>query len=181
MIRGIGMTILAVALLALTVGPALAAVDTEGEAIEISELEVAYDETWNPLGRGDITVTWTVTNRTNEPVEIESEVDISGPGGLAARPTRTVADRGGESLAPGASQRFEFTTRSWPMFTVQATVRVLAHDDGGPSGRSPADATVTQSGEVSATAIPRPQILAVVIGVLALIVIHRWRIEMVPR
>jgi hypothetical protein len=98
-------------------------VDGELEpAVAVSDLAVDYDTSWNPLGRGDATVSYTLTNTGNVRVTTEHRVEISGPFGMLTVAAPATED--GE-LLPGSSRSHTATVEGVvPLFRSQARVDV---------------------------------------------------------
>lgn len=130
--------------------------------LQVDELDVDYQQNWNPFAPGTATVTWTVRNTGNVRLGAEQALNSAGPFGLATAEEQIEPVR---EILPGGVATIQVEQRVLPLFALWSTV------DLGPLvvGDDEVDAELTSAtGAVTAAAIPIPQliVLAVIGGLI---------------
>lgn len=137
-------------------------------ALEVSDVEVDYAGTANPVGTGEATVTYTVTNTGNVRVGATQTIVVPGRFGLPGREAQ-LADMG--ELLPGNSLTYTATVPDvWP--TIRTTVRVELQ----PIPIRPDDVfddPTVAVGEVSVWAVPWT-VLALIVAAIGLPLWSWW-------
>lgn len=114
-------------------------------ALEVQDLRVAWEPSWNPFEPGTVRVTYEVANTGNVRLGAQSEATVSGPFGIA----RTSADGSDRrEILPGQSAAGSAEVRAWPLFVLTGEVTVVPGVVGDDQvaavlDRAPASFTVT--------------------------------------
>jgi hypothetical protein len=109
--------------------------------LTVTELHASYDGTFNPVGRGQVHVTYVVSNRGDTDLAINQSVTVSG---LVAD-SRSAAGPKISLLLPGASVSEQITVPGlWPQILLHTTVhaRPLAEPGTSLSGLVTASASI---------------------------------------
>lgn len=127
--------------------------------LEVTELDAAYAGTWNPVGRGTVTVSWTVTNVGNVRLGSHQLLDVAGPWNLG---TKVNQHRAGDQreILPGQSISGSFETEAWP--TIFLTADLTVHSSVVGDDRVDAELS-TVSDSTRALALPYAQVVVVVV------------------
>lgn len=136
--------------------------------LAIQHLQASYSGVVNPFGAGTVTLTYTVSNIGNIDVGANQKVTVSGLFGSS----QSAVEAPIPDLLPGSSTTV--TTRIhnvWPAFLVKGTVKVTPV--ALPNAVYPALTTV--SATTSFWAMPWPQIVLIVIIVLAVLGLWWYR------
>jgi hypothetical protein len=129
--------------------------------LSVSDVDVSYDGTLNPLGTGTVDVAYTVTNTGN--VRLGAGQTITVPGRLGMPGSEVVLEDMGE-LLPGSSLSFTTTVAHvWP--TVRATAEVALVPIPTRAG-DVFDAAPVASASASTWAIPWTGVAVVVVLLL---------------
>ncbi|MDG4772880.1 DUF916 domain-containing protein [Solwaraspora sp. WMMD792] len=139
--------------------------------LDVVDLSTTYDGTWNPVGGGTVTTSFTVRNTGNVRLTGRPELTVAGPFGLAGR---SVTGDPLPEILPGDSFRTTIRVDGVPpMFRLGArlTVAPVAVTD---EVLDPAPATVTR--ESGLWAVPWPQlVILLVIGLAGWLITARRR------
>ena len=137
--------------------------------LSISELHATYTGTLNPVGKGEVTVSYAVTNTGNVDLALTQLVGVSG----VVSDHRQVALANLPLLLPGATTDERVVVPGlWPQFRLRATVSAVEQLPVGSAG-VPALSTVSAS--VSLWAIPWPLLAVIVLLVIAIALALRLR------
>lgn len=147
-------------------------VNGEVEArLAVTALEIDYAGTWNPLGRGTVTVGWTVTNVGNVRLGSQQSVDVAGPWGLGTHVDRQRAAEQREIL-PGQSVTGSFETEAWPTVFLGTTLTA----DATVVGDDRLDVELSSDAATArALALPYAQALLVLILLGGTVLVMRRR------
>jgi hypothetical protein len=137
--------------------------------LSISELHATYTGTLNPVGKGEVTVSYAVTNTGNVDLALTQLVGVSG----VVSDHRQVALANLPLLLPGATTDERVVVPGlWPQFRLRATVSAVEQLPVGSAG-VPALSTVSAS--VSLWAIPWPLLAVIALLVVAIALALRLR------
>lgn len=136
--------------------------------LAVEDLDVDYQQNWNPFAPGTATVSWTVQNTGNVRLGTEQMLNSSGPFGMASAEESVEPIR---EVLPGGDVQMRVEQRVLPLFALNSEVQL----DPNIVGEDEVDAELTSAtGTVTAAAIPIPQlIILVIIGVLVWWVVTR--------
>ncbi|MFY1698194.1 WxL protein peptidoglycan domain-containing protein [Solwaraspora sp. WMMA2101] len=139
--------------------------------LDMVDLSTTYDGTWNPIGGGTVTTSFTVRNTGNVRLAGRPELTVTGPFGLAGR---SVAADPLPEILPGDSFRTTIRVDGVPpMFRLGARL-TLAPTAVTDEVLDPAPATVTR--EVGLWAVPWPHlVILLVIGLAGWLAVARRR------
>jgi hypothetical protein len=136
--------------------------------LSLTDLHAAYRGTLNPVGQGQVTVSYVASNSGNVDLALDQSVSVSGLLGSERR----FAVANVRLLLPGASLRERLVVPGvWPQFLVRATVSARPRPPAGFS--APGLVAITASTWV--WAIPWP--LLALVALLALAAVARRRIR----
>jgi hypothetical protein len=110
--------------------------------LEVSEVTTAYDGTWVPFGRGDLTVSWTVTNVGNVRLGSGAVARAEGPFGLGGA---EASAEGPVELLPGMSAEQSVTLSPRALFRLGGELEVAPVSIGDDAVALPAPTTVELS------------------------------------
>jgi hypothetical protein len=137
--------------------------------LSISDLHATYAGTLNPIGKGEVTVSYAVNNTGNVDLALTQRVAVSG----LVSDHRQIALANLPLLLPGASTDERVVVAGvWPQFRLRATVSAIEQVPVGSAG-VPSLATVSAS--VSVWAIPWPLLAVIVLMLIAVVVSFRLR------
>lgn len=126
-------------------------------ALEVADLDVDYQQNWNPFAPGTATATWTVENTGNVRLGTDQAINTAGAFGLAQ--ARETAEPIHEIL-PGGQASVRVEQRVLPLFALWSTVELSPQIVGDDE----VDAELTSAiGTVTVAAIPIPQLLLLAI------------------
>ena len=137
-------------------------------ALSVSDVHADYEGTLNPIGKGEVNVSYLVKNTGNVDLGLTQSVAVTGLFGSKAHASLT----GVPLLLVGTSvQEHVVVPGVWPQFRVKAAVTVVPHLPAGSGVNAPAPVTTS----TSTWAIPWPLIVLVVLLVLFGFGIYRVR------
>lgn len=137
--------------------------------LDVTGISAAYTWSWNPFAAGSVDVTYTVANLGNLRLAPDARVRTSALGGDGDWTDTSEAKA--REIMPGAKRDFTArVTGVWPLGPVSAKLMTIPSPAGRPLPGITAD-RVTSG--VTVWAIPLPQILFIVLLVLAFLVL-RW-------
>ena len=125
--------------------------------LEVRDLEVDYQQNWNPFAPGTATATWTVENTGNVRLGAEQVLNSAGVFGMAEARESAEAIR---EVLPGGSVTVQVEQRVLPLFALWSTVELTPQIVGDDV----VDAELTGANEtVTVAAIPVPQLIILAI------------------
>lgn len=129
--------------------------------LAVKDMDVDYQQNWNPFAPGTATITYTVANEGNVRLGAQQALHLSGPFGIAGADEQPEPIR---EVLPGSEAQVQVEHDVWPLFALNSTVEL----EPQIVGEDEVDAELTtSSGETTAAAIPIPQLIIVLIlGVL---------------
>jgi hypothetical protein len=137
--------------------------------LSVSDLHATYTGTLNPIGKGELTVSYAVTNTGNVDLALTQLVAVSG----LVSDHRQIALANLPLLLPGASTDERVVVAGvWPQFRLRATVSAMEQVPVGSAG-VPSLATV--SAGVSVWAVPWSSLALIVLVLVAVAVTFRLR------
>lgn len=135
--------------------------------LAVNDMNIDYEQNWNPFAPGTATVTYTVANEGNVRLGAEQALHSAGPFGIVE------ADEQPESIRevlPDDQTQVQVEQDVWPLFALNSTVEL----DPQIVGEDEIDAELTAgSGETTAAAIPIPQLIIMLI----LVVLIWWLVS----
>lgn len=139
--------------------------------LNVENLEVDYQQNWNPFAPGTATATWTVRNDGNVRLGAEQLLRSSGAFGIAT------AEEPGQPIyevLPGGQTTVRVEQRVLPLFALWSTVELAPQIVGDDE----VDAALSNAtGQVVTPAIPIPQLLivAIIAGAIWYVVTRKKR------
>lgn len=128
--------------------------------LAVEDMNVDYQQNWNPFAPGTATVTWTVHNTGNVRLGTEQMLSSSGPFGLATAEESLEPIR---EVLPGGEATFQVEQRVLPLFALNSTVGL----EPNVVGDDEVDVELTSAeNSVTAAAIPIPQLIVLVIVIV---------------
>lgn len=125
--------------------------------LAVDDLNVDYQQNWNPFAPGTATVTWTVRNTGNVRLGTEQVLNSAGPFGLASAEETVEPIR---EVLPGGETQMRVEQRVLPLFALNSEVAL----EPNIVGEDEVDAELTSAtGSITAAAIPIPQLIILVI------------------
>src|SRR5699024_8248928 len=116
--------------------------------LAVNDMNIDYEQNWNPFAPGTATVTYTVANEGNERLGAEQAPHSAGPFGFAEADQQPSSLRG---VLPGDQTQVLVEQDVRRKFARIATIELDPHDDGEDVIDS---ALTTGSGEPTAATIP---------------------------
>lgn len=133
-------------------------------ALVVDSMRTSFDGTANPVGRGEVTVDYVVTNTGNVRLTAEQAVTVDGPFGLGG--TRVVLDDLPELLPGGRYEGRVVVDGVWPAVRLGATLTLR------PVAVTGVEEEIVRAGADS-WAVPWPALLVVVVAFGATAVLRR--------
>ncbi|MFC0250081.1 WxL protein peptidoglycan domain-containing protein [Citricoccus parietis] len=131
--------------------------------IGLTDLQLDYEQNWNPFAPGTLTARWTTENPGNVRLGSAQDLTVGGPFGWFAQTEPATEIR---ELLPGQVVELEMSTEAWPLFVdgaeVISTPSVVGEDE--------VEAELERTAVTGTTmALPIPQLI-----LLALLVLLVW-------